>query len=98
MTELQQAAGEDAAHLADADDYDRLLHEKGFPMRIVIAGARGARNRLQHLLGDEQIAEGQHQQRDGQVWDPDADAGQVVADLAVPAELAIFHDVGPLAE
>ena len=45
----------------------------------------------QQLLGHEQVAQGHHQDGDGKIGDQDADAGQVVTDLAVFTELAVFH-------
>jgi hypothetical protein len=45
----------------------------------------------QQLLGDEQVTQGDRQNGNGKVGDQDADPGQVVTDLAVFTELAVFH-------
>jgi hypothetical protein len=46
---------------------------------------------LQQFLCDEEIADSQGDDGDGDVRDEDADSWKIVAQLAVSAQLAIFH-------
>jgi hypothetical protein len=46
---------------------------------------------LEQLLGDEQVAHRDGDDGDREVGDEDAYAWEIVAQLAVSAELAVFH-------
>ena len=49
----------------------------------------------QQLLGDEQVGQRAYQDGDRGELHNDADAGQVVTDLAEPTQLAFFHHLRP---
>ena len=53
---------------------------------------------LHQLLGDEQIDHGDGHDGDGHVGNEDANAREIVAELAESAQLAVFHFTTPISE